>query len=148
MTAPVVRTALVTGAAAAVVTAWGYHLDAASDGTPVLGPGTVQVVLDVEYTRFAPDHLVVRDGTLVRFVVRNHDPIRHELIIGPPEVHARHATGHEAVHPPVPGEVTVEPNATAETVYQFDRTGTVIFACHLPGHDEYGMNGQVEVLPA
>ena len=50
-----------------------------------------------------PDHLTVRRGTLVRFVVRNHDPIRHELIVGPPEVHARHASGHEAVHPPVPG---------------------------------------------
>ena len=82
----------------------------------------------------------------MRFVVRNHDPIRHELIVGPPEVHARHAAGHEAVHPPVPGEVSVEPDATAETVYEFDQVGTVIFACHLPGHDEYGMNGQVEVV--
>jgi uncharacterized cupredoxin-like copper-binding protein len=50
------------------------------------------------------------------------------------------------VHPPVPGEVSVEPDATAETVYQFDEVGTVIFACHLPGHDEYGMNGQVDVV--
>jgi uncharacterized cupredoxin-like copper-binding protein len=41
----------------------------------------------------------------------------------------------------------VEPNATAETVYQFDDVGSVVFACHLPGHDEYGMHGTVEVLP-
>jgi uncharacterized cupredoxin-like copper-binding protein len=143
----IVRTAIATCAAAAVVTAWGYHLEAADERTTVLGPGTVQVVLDLEYTRFAPDQLVVRQGTLVHFVLRNHDPIRHELIVGPPEVHARHATGHEALHPPVPGEVSVEPNATAETSYRFDQSGTVIFACHLPRHDEYGMNGRVEVVP-
>ena len=84
----------------------------------------------------------------MRFVLRNHDPIRHELIVGPADVHARHANGTEAVHPPRPGEVTVEPNATASTTYEFDGTGAVIFACHLPGHNEYGMNGVVEVLPA
>ena len=126
----------------------GYHLDRAGGRAAVLGPGTVDVVLDVDYTRFAPDHLVVRQGTIVRFVLRNHDPIRHEFIVGPPEVHARHAAGREAIHPPIPGEVTVEPNATAETVYQFDDAGTVVFACHLPGHLEYGMHGTVEVLPA
>ena len=142
------RTALATCAVAGVVTAAGYHLHNANEPAVVLGPGTVEVVLDLDYTRFAPDHLVVREGTMVRFVLRNHDPIRHELIVGPPEVHARHASGHEAVHPPVPGEVTVEPDATAETVYHFDDVGTVVFACHLPGHDEYGMHGTVEVLPA
>lgn len=145
---PLVRTTLATCGAAGIVMAAGYHLDHADTGAAVLGPGTVEVVLDVDYTRFAPDHLVVREGTMVRFVVRNHDPIRHELIVGPPEVHARHASGHEAVHPPIPGEVTVEPNATAETVYQFDAVGTVVYACHLPGHDQYGMHGTVEVLPA
>jgi uncharacterized cupredoxin-like copper-binding protein len=144
----ILRTALATCGAAGIVMVAGYRLDNADAGPAVLGPGTVDVVLDVDYTRFAPDHLVVREGTMVRFVLRNHDPIRHELIVGRPEVHARHASGQEAVHPPIPGEVTVEPNATAETVYQFDDAGVVVFACHLPGHEEYGMRGSVEVLPA
>ena len=141
----VLRLAVVTALAGTAVTAGAYRF-AAGSSSDALGPGTVEVDLDVHYTHFTPDHLTVRRGTVVRFVVRNHDPIRHELIVGPPEVHARHAAGHEAVHPPVPGEVSVEPDTTAATVYEFDQVGTVIFACHLPGHDEYGMNGQVEVV--
>jgi uncharacterized cupredoxin-like copper-binding protein len=143
----IVRAAIATCCAGAAVTAGAYRLNTTTPESGILGPGTVRVVLDVGYSRFTPDHLVVRQGTLVRFVVRNHDPIRHELIVGPREVHARHATGHEATHPPVPGEVSVEPNAVAETFYTFDQTGSVVFACHLPGHFEYGMHGEVEVRP-
>jgi uncharacterized cupredoxin-like copper-binding protein len=143
----IVRAAIATCCAGAAVTVGAYRLNVATPETDALGPGTVQVVLDVEYSRFIPDHLVVRQGTLVRFRVRNHDPIRHELIVGPPEVHSRHEAGTEAVHPPVPGEVTVEPDATAETFYRFDEAGTVLFACHLPGHFAYGMHGVVEVRP-
>ncbi len=143
----IVRALLATGVTTALVTAWGYRLEAGGDEPTVLGPGTVEVVLDVEYTRFTPERLVVREGTLVRFVLRNRDPILHELIVGPPDVHARHSTGTEAEHPPIPGEVTVQPNASAETIYRFDEAGTFVFACHLPGHNEYGMNGEVEVVP-
>jgi uncharacterized cupredoxin-like copper-binding protein len=135
--------------AAVVVTVGAFRLDRAEGGqSGVLGPGPVDVVLDINYTRFTPSRLRVHEGTTVRFILRNHDPIRHELIVGPADVHARHANGTEAVHPPRPGEVTVEPNATASTTYEFEQAGAVIFACHLPAHNEYGMNGAVEVLPA
>ncbi len=54
----------------------------------------------------------MRPGTVVRFVVTNDDPILHELIVGDDAVHARHATGTEAAHPPVSGEVSVRPGDT------------------------------------
>ena len=54
------------------------------------------VVVDVEHSRFIPSTCVVEVGTEVRFVVRNDDPINHELIVGPPDVHARHRNGTEA----------------------------------------------------
>lgn len=129
----------------ATVAGIGYGLDAARATPDALGPGTVTIHLGVDHSRFDPARIVVRQGTLVRFVVRNGDPIRHELIVGPPDVHARHASGAEAVHPPLPGEVTVEPGETAETVYRFEKVGDVTFACHLPGHYEYGMHGEVRV---
>lgn len=134
---------LVGGAATVADDAWG-------SGTrdPILsGAGEVTVQITIEHSRFVPDTLRIAEGTVVRFVVDNRDPILHELVVGPPEVHARHADGTEAFHPPVPGEVTVEPNATASTVYVFDEPGTVTFACHLPGHVAYGMTGTVEVVP-
>jgi uncharacterized cupredoxin-like copper-binding protein len=86
----------------------------------------------------------------VTFRVANHDPIGHELIVGGPEVHARHERGNEAAHPPVAGEVSVPASTTAETTFAFASDGppTVVFACHLPGHFAYGMHGEVRVVPA
>jgi uncharacterized cupredoxin-like copper-binding protein len=143
---------LVALAVAAGVTAGGHRLetragaDAGPEGT--LGPGRATVVLDIHHSLFSEERITVRAGTLVRFVVRNDDPIHHELVVGPPEVHAAHAEGTEPFHPPVPGEVSVGPNASGSTVYRFDEPGTVTFACHLPGHVAHGMVGEVEVVPS
>jgi uncharacterized cupredoxin-like copper-binding protein len=82
----------------------------------------------------------------VTFVLVNHDPIGHEFIVGGPEVQARHANGHEAYHPPVPGEVSVPADARASTSYVFHEPGAVEFACHLPGHYQYGMHGIIDVV--
>jgi uncharacterized cupredoxin-like copper-binding protein len=121
----------------------------AGDPTPAaLGPGTVTVELDVEHSLYSPDRLRVVEGTRVRFVVVNGDPINHELIVGPPDVHARHANGTEAEHPSIPGEVSVGAGTTGITTFRFDEPGTFEFACHLPGHYEYGMHGEIEVVPA
>ncbi len=128
---------------------YGVAALAAGDPTaPALGPGDVTVQVDVEHSLFSPASLSVVEGTRVRFVVVNGDPINHELIVGPPDVHARHAAGTEAEHPSIPGEVSVGPGATAVTTFRFDEPGTVEVACHLPGHYEYGMRGEVEVVPA
>jgi uncharacterized cupredoxin-like copper-binding protein len=113
---------------------------------PALGPGDVTVEVDIEHSRFSPERLRVVEGTRVRFVVVNGDPISHELIVGPPEVHARHEGGREAEHPSVPGEVSVRADLTAVTTYRFDEAGSLEFACHLPGHHDYGMHGEVEVV--
>jgi uncharacterized cupredoxin-like copper-binding protein len=106
---------------------------------------TRTIELGIDHSRFSTARVEVTVGTTVRFVVVNDDPINHELIVGPPEVHERHASGTEATHPPVPGEVSVGPNETAVTTYTFDEPGEVVFACHLPGHLEYGMRGVVVV---
>ena len=137
--------ALLAGAA---VSATGYALE--HDDPPLpdpLGPEPVTVVVDVEHSRFIPDHLRVAVGTEVRFVLTNGDPINHELIIGPPEVHARHATGTEASHAPKDGELSVGPDGQGVTRYVFHDAGTVEMACHLPGHYEYGMHGRIDVVP-
>lgn len=111
-----------------------------------LGPGPVTVTIDIEHSRFAPSWLRVEAGTELRFVVRNGDPINHELIVGPPEVHDRHRHGTEASHPPVPGELSVGPLQRGVTTYRFDEPGTVEMACHLPGHYDFGMRGEIEVV--
>lgn len=128
------------------VMAIAYGLQASAEPTSnALGPGSVTVEMEIRHSRFVVDDLTVRPGTEVRFLVHNRDPIRHELIVGPPEVHDRHQSGTEAAHPPVPGEVTVDPNTTAETTFRFAGTGSMEYACHLPGHYQYGMNGWVRI---
>jgi uncharacterized cupredoxin-like copper-binding protein len=112
-----------------------------------LGPGVVRVEVSTHYSRFSVDDLRVYEGTLVRFVVHNDDPIHHELVAGGEDVHAAHAKGTDRLHPPVPGEVAVDPGETGYTAYLFDQPGTVAFACHLPRHFEFGMKGEVEVVP-
>ena len=114
----------------------------------VLGPGPATVRIDIDHSRFHVGPIRVRPHTEVRFVVVNHDPIGHELIVGDPDVQARHATGHEAYHPPVPGEVSIPADGRAATTYVFHDPGPVEYACHLPGHYQYGMHGIVEVVAA
>jgi uncharacterized cupredoxin-like copper-binding protein len=113
-----------------------------------LGPGDVTVEMNIHHSGFEPNRLTVVQGTRVRFLVINGDPIHHELITGGPEVHLRHANGTEGEHPSIPGEVSVGPNGTAITTFTFDEPGVYEFACHLPGHYEYGMRGEIEVVAA
>jgi uncharacterized cupredoxin-like copper-binding protein len=132
---------------AVTTTAAGYILD---DGNPAaaeaLGPGAVTVLVDIEHSRFEPSYVRVAAGTEVHFVVSNDDPINHELIVGPADVHARHRDGTEPHHEPRNGELSVGPDEQAVTSYVFDEPGTVEMACHLPGHYAFGMRGTVEVV--
>ena len=138
--------AMAVGAAVTVV---GFAVTASGDDvSDALGPGAVTVPLDIEHSVFSTDRIVVREGTVVTFHVRNDDPINHELIVGEDAVHERHEDGTESQHPAVPGEVSVGPGETAATFYEFDEPGTYEFACHLPGHLAYGMRGEVVVEPA
>jgi uncharacterized cupredoxin-like copper-binding protein len=139
--AAVITTVIVSGVGYAVA----YGLDSP---TPTLGPDDTTVEIDIEYSRFVPDQLTVVEGTRVRFLIVNGDPIHHEFITGGADVHIRHENGTEAEHPSIPGEVSVEPNGTAMTTFTFEEPGTYEFACHLPGHYAYGMRGEIKVIPA
>jgi uncharacterized cupredoxin-like copper-binding protein len=108
----------------------------------------VTVEIDMDYSRYSLEEIHVWEGTLVRFEVTNSDPINHELVVGDEAVHARHRIGTEAVHPPVPGEVSVDPRETGLTTYLFDEPGEVQYACHLQGHQQFGMEGVVVVHAA
>ena len=149
------RRAIVTGLIAGVLgvttLAIGEALadtSSAASAPRVLGPGLVTVDVGIHYSKFSFSELSVRQGTTVRFLVHNNDPIHHEFIVGDASVHARHQRGTEAAHPPVPGEVSVAPLDIGETFYRFDRPGRYLFACHLPGHFAYGMKGWVTVIAA
>ena len=111
---------------------------------PASGTGRT-VTLTLEDSRFDPARLRFSVGDTVRFVVRNTDPIDHELIIGDARVQATHEKGTERYHGTEPGEISVAAGETAETTYTFDEPGTFLFGCHLPGHYDYGMRGTITI---
>jgi len=106
-------------------------------------PARVEIAF--RYSHFAPAVSEVPRGVPITFVLRNDDPIDHEWIIGPPEVHGAHRTGTEPVHDTRATEVTVPALSTRVTTITFARPGTLAFICHLPGHEAYGMVGTLRV---
>ena len=137
------RLAVVLLVVGTLATGWAVAATGASPPPP--SPQERTVTLDVRYSRFSPAELEVRPGTTVRFVVRNADPIAHELIVGDQRVQDVHERGTEAHHGDRPGEVSVPAGGTATTTYTFSRRGRVLLGCHLPGHWDYGMRGVMNV---
>jgi uncharacterized cupredoxin-like copper-binding protein len=104
-----------------------------------------RVTVAFRYSRFEPATVTVPAGVPVTFMLRNEDPIEHEWIVGPPEVHAAHRVGTEPVHDSRPTEVTVPAYSSRVTTITFDSPGEYAFVCHLPGHEAYGMSGILRV---
>lgn len=104
------------------------------------------VTIDFRYSHFTPEVVTVRAGEPVIFTLRNGDPIDHEWIVGPPEIHAVHRVGTEAVHSHRPTEVTVPALHSRTTQLTFDQPGEYAYICHLPGHEAYGMKGTLRVV--
>jgi len=142
---------VVAGVVALAATGAGYGYEAITgDEAPppaLLGPGDVTVRVGIEHSLYDVDEIHVVEGTRVRFVIDNGDPIGHELITGPPAIHVQHANGTHPQHASIPGEVSVGGGDLAITTFEFDDVGEFEFACHLPRHYEYGMHGIVVVEP-
>jgi uncharacterized cupredoxin-like copper-binding protein len=109
------------------------------------GAYSVTVAIDIHYSHYSPDLLSVPAGVPVRFVIRNLDPIDHEWIVGDAAVHAIHRTGTEMHHGARPTEVSIAAGQTVETIVTFAATGQRQSICHLPGHEQYGMVGTLDI---
>ena len=102
-----------------------------------------KVTIRFHYSHFEPAVVSVPAGVPVSVTLRNDDPIDHEWIVGPSAIHETHRHGTEAVHAGRPTEVSVSALSTRETTITFENPGTYAYICHLPGHEEYGMMGQL-----
>ena len=109
------------------------------DGQPV----TLQIT--IHYSRFEAVALTAPRGVPITFVLVNEDPIAHEWLIGDAAFHQRHRTGTHAQHGARPDEVSLPPLGTVETTLTFDEPGQILYICHLPGHEAYGMVGTLTI---
>ena len=109
------------------------------------GEPTRTIEIDIHYSHYSPDVLTVPAGVPIRFVIVNHDPIDHEWIVGDEAVHQRHRTGTEPSHGARPTEQSIRAGGSVQTVVTFATPGTLLYICHLPGHEAYGMVGTLVV---
>ena len=151
-------------AALLLLGAGGWRVARAGGAAPI-----ASVRLTIHYSRFSPAVVRVAPGQRVRFVIVNTDPIDHEFIVGDQAVQQQEETGTDTVHDgSVPGRISVPAGTTESTVVTFPGArskvapalgpldpepvgavgpGSLIFACHLPGHFAYGMRGVIEITP-
>ncbi len=100
--------------------------------------------------RFSPDHVTVRKGDTVRFVVRNSGKTMHEMVIGTMQdlkAHAEMMRKHPGMEHDEPYMAHVAPGKSETIAWQFTRAGDFHFGCLIPGHFEAGMMGRITVQP-
>lgn len=116
-------------------------------GDPAKVTRTVNIEMS-DAMRFTPATLEVRRGETIRFVVRNEGAVLHEMVLGTGKdlgKHSREMRESPQMAHAEPYMVHVEPGATGEMIWKFDRPGRFDYACLIPGHYEAGMKGQVVV---
>ncbi len=103
------------------------------------------ITITIHYSAFDPPRLTVPRGVPITFVLVNDDPIDHEWLIGDAAFHEAHRSGTHPSHAGVSTEVSLPALATVETTVTFADPGTLLYVCHLPSHESYGMVGELIV---
>lgn len=97
---------------------------------------------------FIPNHVEVRSGEQIKFLIRNNGELDHEFILASTPENLKHAEAMKK-NPDMehddPNGKSVAPKKTAEIVWKFTKKGTFEYGCLIPGHREAGMIGTVVV---
>jgi uncharacterized cupredoxin-like copper-binding protein len=152
---------------AVVLVLLGASLAAAPAPAPaIVSPGTAEsprpVNLILREYRFDPTPVYLVPGETVRLNIVNGGMLEHELALGDAAFQEAWARADAAATPPGPFATAPVASVTADvsglrlliasgaaTVvdYQVPEQGTLQLICHLPGHVEEGMVGEVEMVP-
>jgi uncharacterized cupredoxin-like copper-binding protein len=112
---------------------------------PACSTGPRTITVDMRFSHYLPVALHVGAHETVRFKLVNEDPITHEFIIGTAAQQQAHETGPEVDHNGLPGQASLGPGQTRTISFRFGAPGSLIFACHRPGHYAYGMRGTITI---
>ena len=107
------------------------------------------ITVDMSDTmRFAPAELRIRQGDIVRFVVRNKGKTLHEMVLGTMadlKAHAEMMRKHPGMEHDEPHMAHVAAGKSGEMGWRFTQAGEFYYACLIPGHFEAGMLGRIIV---
>jgi len=115
--------------------------------TVACGGGASERALEVKmrYSRYLPASVEIKTGTTVDFELVNADPIEHEFVIGTAAEQLAHERGNPHDPHNGPGEALLAAGQSRHLRYTFRDAGTLLYACHRPGHYSYGMRGTITV---
>lgn len=110
-------------------------------------------VLVGNHFEFRPAAFEVSAGDVVTFSITNDGDLEHEFVLGTPQMQQKMADemaqmqddGHAHAHADMPNAVTVHGGKTATLTWRFTEAGTVLIGCHVQGHWDAGMKGEVRV---
>ena len=148
----VMRTFVALAAIAAPIALAQAHesFSAGEPGNPKKPARTVEVVMREADGKmlFAPDHVEVKRGEQVRFIIKNEGALAHEFILATTKENLKHAElmkKYPDMEHDDPNGKTVQPKQKAEILWRFSKRGAFEFSCLIPGHREAGMLGKVVV---
>ena len=122
---------------------------AGEPGTPKKPARTVQVTMnDGDRMFFNHNHITIRKGEQIRFVLINRGEIDHEFVLGTVaenEKHAKEMEKYPDMEHDDPNAKRLAPTKKGELLWRFTKSGEFEFACLIPGHREAGMIGKVIV---
>jgi uncharacterized cupredoxin-like copper-binding protein len=122
---------------------------------PVGGPAdadeatrTVEVTT-LDAMSFEPSRINASAGETLTFVVTNTGQAVHEFTLGDAAMQQEHAeamahTPGEMAHS-TPNSITLQPGETKQLTWRLGDTGTLEYGCHVPGHYQAGMRGQITI---
>ena len=117
------------------------------EGDPAKASRTIQVDMN-DTMRFTPSTLKIKRGETVKFAVRNSGKGLHEMVIGTEEELRKHAElmkKFPGMEHDAPYMAHVAPGKRETMAWTFDKVGTFMYGCLVPGHWEAGMKGTIVV---
>jgi uncharacterized cupredoxin-like copper-binding protein len=117
------------------------------EGDPARASRTILVDMS-DAMRFTPSKVAVKRGETVRFVVTNSGKTMHEMVIGTEKelrAHAELMKKHPGMEHEAPYMAHVAPGKKETITWTFDKPGTFMYGCLVPGHWEAGMKGTIVV---
>ena len=111
---------------------------------------TITLVMS-DKMRFTPDLLSVKQGETIRFVIKNHGELLHEMVIGTKkelDTHAAMMAKFPKMEHHEPYMAHVPAGKSQNLIWTFNRAGEFDFACLIAGHYQAGMVGKISVLAA
>lgn len=129
-------------------TAQTQHASALGQAAPLqAATRTIELTMD-DSMRFSVPVIKIKRGETIRFLVRNHGHIKHEMVLGTLSEIKKHAelmARFPEMEHDDPNSVSVPPGEQGEFAWKFTRSGRFDFACLVAGHFEAGMKGKIVV---